>query len=129
MMPTTGQEFSLGKWVIEKQFVDDYLRAAADGSSIYSDLRVAPPMALAARAIGALLIELSLPPGTMHASQEIDCKRMVNWGEEVTCVAKLSRAKDRGNWRFVSAEFTLSNTYGETLMSGKSTVLVPVDGE
>ncbi len=123
-----GQEFSLGQWVIEQSFVDEYLGAVADDSSIYTDLETAPPMALAARVIGALLKELSLPPGTLHASQEIDCKRMVHWGEEVTCVAKLSRARDRGDWRFISAEFTLSSTYGETLISGKSTVLVPTDG-
>ena len=125
MLPAPGQELNLGTWVIDRTFVERYLGATEDDCPIYRELGVAPPLALAARALGALLEVLQLPPGTLHAAQELDCKRTVGLGEEVACVAKLSRPISRGEWQFVSADFSLSGKDGEVLLGGKSTVLVP----
>ena len=127
MLPTPGEELNLGSWVVGREFVEEYVRAVEDVSSIYRELGVAPTTALAARALGALLEQLSLPPGSIHAAQELECKRMVRLGEEVSCTARLSRPIHRGNWRFISADFTLCGVDGEALLSGKSTVLVPMD--
>ena len=68
MLPAPGDELNLGQWVVGRDFVEEYLRAVDDGSSIYRELDIVPPMALAARALGALLKELALPPGTIHAA-------------------------------------------------------------
>ena len=125
MLPAPGQQLDLGQWAVGPDFVEQYLGAVGDGSSIYGELDVAPPMALAARALGALLQELALPPGTIHAAQELECRRMVRVGERVSCSAKLSRPLQRGGWQFVSAEFTLSGDNGEAVLGGKSTVLIP----
>ena len=126
MLPAPGQEFSLGSWVVGAEAQEAYLEAVGDGSTIYRELRVAPPMALAAQALAALLRELSLPPGTIHAAQELSCARMVKLGQEVSCSGRLSRPMQRGDWRFISAEFTVSDAGGETLVGGKTTVLVPL---
>ena len=125
MLPAPGQELNLGTWVIDRKFVEGYLGAIEDDSPIYGELGVVPPLALAARAMGALLEALRLPPGTLHAAQELDCKRTVVLGEEVVCVAKLSRPISRGEWQFISAEFSLNGKDGDVLLGGKSTVLVP----
>ena len=127
-LPAPGEELNLGRWAVRAEAVEEYLTAVEDDSLVYRELGVVPPMALAARALGALLEELSLPPGTIHASQEIDCRRMVNPDEEVSCVAALSRPMRRGDWQLVSADFTVHGAGGETVLVGKATVLVPVGG-
>ena len=127
MLPEPGEELDLGRWVVGRDFVDDYLAAVEDTSPTYAELDAVPAMALAARALGALLKELALPPGTIHAAQELDFRRLVKAGQEVSCIASISKPRRRGEWQFVSAQFTLRSTGGEALMGGKSTVLVPVD--
>lgn len=127
MFPEPGQKIDLGSWVVDDEFVAEYLGAVDDGSLIYSELGAVPPMALAARALGALLNELALPPGTIHAAQELDCTRTVSYGEKVSCFATLSRPRQRGAWKFVTADFHLRGIDGIDAVSGKSTVLVPVD--
>ena len=125
MLPAPGEEFSLGRWVVDHGGQDAYLSAVGDASTVYRELGVAPPMAVAARVLSALLKELALPPGTIHAAQELGCG-LVKLGEEVSCSAKLSRPLQRGDWRFISADFSVRGSDGETLLEGKATVLVPV---
>ena len=127
MLPSPGEELHLGCWAVGEDSAAEYLRVVEDDSPIYAKLCAAPPMALAARAMGALLDKLSLPPGTIHAAQELECRRLVKLGEEVSCFATLSRPVQRGDWRFIAAEFTLKASAGETVLTGKSTVLVPGD--
>jgi hypothetical protein len=50
---------------------------------------------------------------------------LVKLGQEVSCSAKLSRPLQRGDWRFISADFSVHGSGGETLLEGKTTVLVP----
>ena len=126
MLPGPGEELDLGRWVVGDEFVNEYLGAVDDTSPIYGELGVAPSMALAARALGALLEALSLPAGTIHAAQELRSRRAVRLGEEVSCVATLSRAIRRGDWCFVSAEFTLYGSGGDAVLAGNSSILLPV---
>ena len=125
-MPEPGEKLELGRWIVGRELVDEYLNAVGDSSPIYANIGVAPPMALAARALGALITKLSLPPGTIHASQDLEFKRMVKLGEEVDCVATLSRPMRRGDWEFISAEFTLYGAGNEDVLSGRTAVLVPL---
>ena len=130
MIPAPGVKLELGTWVVGPDSADEYLKAVDDSLPIYAKLDVVPPLALAARALAALLKELSLPPGTLHAAQELHSLGMVRRGEEITCAARLSRPIARGGWQFISAEFTLYRSGGEAAIAGKTTVLVPlVDGK
>ena len=128
MLPAPGEELDLGRWVVGRESVEEYLSAVEDRLPIYADLGVAPPLSLAARVLGALLKQLGLPGGTIHATQELNCRRMVKQGEEVSCVARLSRPVSRGDWRFVSVDFTVYAAEGERVLGGKTTVLVPGQG-
>ena len=111
-----------------RESAEEYLGAVEDRLPIYADLGVVPPLSLAARVLGALLNRLGLPGGTIHATQELSCKRMVKQGEEVSCVARLSRPVSRGNWRFLSVDFTVYAAEREHVLGGKTTVLVPAEG-
>ena len=128
MLPAPGEELNLGWWVVGDEFVKEYLGAVEDSSPIYGEIDAVPPMALAARALGALLEELSLPPGTIHGAQELDCRRMVQNGEVVSCIARPSRPMRRGDWQFLTFDFTLYGANDEPVLSGKSTVLIPGQG-
>jgi acyl dehydratase len=123
--PAASGEIDLGSWTLDAEFVGEYLGAVEDTSGLYGSLGVVPPMALAARALGGLMEALALPPGTVHASQEVEHRGMVVVGQEVSCVARLSRPRRHGDWSLVSAEFAVSNPGGEVVLVGKSTVLVP----
>lgn len=125
MLPTAGEQFDLGRLAVERAWVAKYLEAVADSSPIYTQLNAAPPMALAAHVLGALIEKLSLPPGTIHATQELECMSMITLGQEVSCTATLSRPLQRGEWSFVAAQFTVVGQGGEALLAGKSTVMVP----
>ena len=125
MLPAPGQALDLGRWVACREFVEEYLSVVADGASIYRELGVVPPMALVARALGVLLTTLSLPSGTIHAAQELECGQMARLGDEMSCVARLSRPIHRGDWRFMSADFTMRRADGDLLLVAKTTVLVP----
>jgi hypothetical protein len=122
----TGRELDLGTWVLGREFVEAYLAAVESTSAIYRDTGAVPPMAVAARALGALIEVLELPPGTIHASQELECKGVLRQGEEVRCVARVSRPRVRGDWSLMTAEFGVSRPGGGSIVAGKSTVLVPV---
>ena len=127
-MPQPGEEFSLGEWTLDAESRQAYLDAVGDGLAIYGELDTAPPLALAAQALGRMLETLSLPGGTIHASQEITCLAPVALGETVSCGAKLSRPLDRGDWRFITVDFTVTGEGKRELIRGKTTVLVPLAG-
>ena len=125
MLPAPGEEIDLGQRVIGQEFIDRYLSSAEGQLPIYDELGAAPPLALASYVIGELLQKLSLPAGTIHAAQEIDCQRLVMVGDQVSCVAKLSRPVRRGDWRFVYVNFTMYQDNSQVVLEGKTTVLVP----
>ena len=125
-MGVAGEELNLGRWVLDKAFVREYLDAVEDTSPIYESIGAVPPMALAARALSALIQTLGLPSGTIHASQELECREIVKQGDEVLCRARVSRPRQRGDWSLMAAEFTVSKPDGGPVLAGKSTVLVPV---
>lgn len=125
-MVATGEDLNLGTWVLGREFVEAYLAAVESTSAIYHDTGTVPPMAVAARAMGALIEVLKLPAGTIHASQELECKGVLRQGEEVRCVARVSRPRVRGDWSLMIVEFGVSRLGEGSIVAGKSTVLVPV---
>ena len=131
-MTATGRELDLGTWVLGRDFVEAYLAAVENTSAIYHETGAVPPMAVAARALGAFIQALDLPPGAIHASQELECVGVLQQGDEVRCVGRVSRPRKRGDWSLITAEFQASRPGGGTVVAGKSTVLVPaseaVDG-
>ena len=128
MTTTTGERLDLGSLMVDRGLVDAYLQAVGDENPIYSRLDAAPPLALAAHVLSTLIERLSLPPGTIHASQETECHGLVRVGQEVSCQAQLSRPARRGDWSIMAVQFQVIDPAGETLLDGKTTVMIP-DGK
>ncbi len=128
MTTTTGERLDLGSLMVDRGLVDAYLQAVGDDNSIYSSLDATPPLALAAHVLSTLIEKLSLPPGTIHAAQETACHGLTSVGQEVSCQAQLSRPVRRGDWSIMAVQFQVISPAGDTLLDGKTTVMVP-DGK
>lgn len=114
----------LGRWTVTQEWVQQYLNAVGDPAPLYLEAGLAPPLALAAYALGALLRKLTLPPGAVHSLQELATLRPVRFGEEVSGIARLERPRLRGEMQFITASYTLLDCGGQQVLTGKSTVLV-----
>jgi acyl dehydratase len=108
-----------------KERVQQYLKAVGDTSSLYFETGLAPPLALAAYAVGALLEKLSLPPGAIHTIQEVETLAPISFGEVISGTARLGRPRRMGDRQFISATFALVNGMGEKVLTATSTVAVP----
>ena len=117
-------ELDLGGWEVTEQYLCDYLAAVGDSTAVYFQHSLAPPVALAARALGALLEYLDLPPGAVHSLQEIVTLEPVSFHQNITGTASVSSPKRRGGMEFISAGFTLRDGQAREVLAGKSTVLV-----
>ena len=124
MAVSAGSELDLGVWTVTEDKVRQYLDAVGDEQPTYFDLAMAPPLALSAWSLGALLEQLALPPGAIHSLQELETYRGVRFGEEIRASAHVAKPRQRGNMRILSVGYTLSDSAGQQVQSGKSTVLV-----
>jgi hypothetical protein len=120
------RELALGPWAITAERVQQYLKAVGDTSSLYFETGLAPPLALAAYAVGALLEKLNLPPGTIHMIQEMETLAPISFGEAISGAARLGRPKRLGERQFISVTFLLANGRGQKVLAGTSTVAVPL---
>lgn len=119
-------KIDLGEWYITQEFLDDYLEVVEDQASIYRDTNVIPPVALASRILGLILNKLTLPPGTVHTSQEVISKHPIYVNQTVIGWAKRSRPIVKGTWTFISVDFHLYHLEQE-IMQGKTTVVIPME--
>ncbi len=120
-----GAPFSLGTWSVTEEAVQQYLAAVGDDAELYRDVGLAPPLALCAYALSAILDRLSLPAGTIHSIQEMAVVSTVALGQEIHGEALPERPRQRGGLQFMTIGYTLSATAGNPVQTGKTTVLLP----
>ena len=131
-MPTSlavlpkGYEFPSTTFTLSREWVADYIAATGDETTQKLDGDLVPPMALAALSIRALIEASPLPPGTLHAGQELSFRRAVRIGEELTAKAHIVSRGERPGWVLMSVEFKVSAA-GEPVMSGRATVTFPAE--
>lgn len=120
-------DIDLGCWPLTEEKLRQYLAAVGDAPELYLQYGLAPPLALSAYALGALLDKLNLPPGTIHSTQEMAVVAPVAIGQEISGRAVLERPRRRGGWQFITVTYTLRDGSGATVQTGKTTVLAPVE--
>ena len=121
----SGETIDLGSWSLTEESVRKYLDATGDEQGIYAETGLAPPLALCAYALGAMLEKLSLPPGTIHSIQEMEALAPVAVGESLQGAAVPERPRSRGGLRFLTVTYSVTNKSGDTVQTGKTTVLAP----
>lgn len=101
-----------------------YRDAVGDALNHYDQSGVVPPLAVAALALGALLEKVSLPPGTLHASESLRFRAMVPVGASVACRATLAQRSVRAGW-IVSVLDSEITCEGRAAVFARATVLSP----
>ena len=117
----------LGSWTVTEEKVKGYLEAVGDTQELYLELGLAPPLALCAYVLGALLDKMSLPAGTVHSIQEMEVVAATAIGMEIHGEAMPERPRTRAGLTFVTVGYTVKNGAGEVVQTGKTTVLTPED--
>jgi len=131
-MPSTlaalpkGYEFPPTTFTLSPEWVNAYIEAVGDRAIAGIGDTLVPPMAVAALAIRALIEASPLPPGTLHAGQELAFRRAVRVGEELSVGAKVLSRGERAGWVLMSLELDVSAD-GEQVMSGRATITFPVE--
>ena len=119
-----GHVFEPISFNIDAARIRAYLSAAGDTLSLYDAQGVAPPLAVAALALGALLESVSLPAGTLHASESLAFRAPVPLGAKVQCRATLTQRSQRAGY-IVSVLDSEISVAGQTALTARATVLSP----
>ncbi len=105
-----------------------YLAAVGDNLPAYGDAGAVPPLAVAALALGELMRQVTLPPGSLHASESLECHSIVPVGATVECRAKLAQRSQRAGWVVSVLESDLL-VAGDLAVSTRATVLSPLEAK
>ena len=122
---TTGYEFAPASFKLDREMVTAYLKATEDKTGLYKESRIIPPMAIAALAMAALLTGLSLPPGTIHVSQELEFIDIANIGEPLTSYARVSRKVERGKLHMLTIGINVLGQKKTAVITGEFGFILP----
>jgi hypothetical protein len=117
---TPGYEFPPASYELSVSLVSKYLKAVDSSGGEF-----VPPLAIAAYAMTAMSRFLSLPPGAIHVSQELEFLKLVPVGVAINCQAKVARKLSRGQMRMLVLELSVQDQDGDVVQSGKATVMLP----
>ena len=121
-----GHAFPETSLQITREDVGAYIAAVADTNSLYSDKGLAPPLAVAARALGSLLEIVELPWGSLHTGQELEMSAGVPIGAELTLSGRVAQRSERGGLVISVLEFSVTPAGQATpSVSGRTTVMGP----
>lgn len=117
---TLGYEFPPTSYELSPSLISKYLKAVDSVGNGF-----VPPLAIAARAMTAMTGVLSLPPGTIHASQDFEFYKLVPTAAVVNCQTKVVRKVSRGGMRMLVLELNVFDRDKEKVQSGKATIILP----
>ncbi len=124
-----GFEFQPQSYKLDASTVSAYLEATRETNDIYRKEGLVPPMAVTAFAMAALGSAVTMPPGTIHVSQELDFLKLVKVGDTITCFSKVSRKQDRGGLHLMNTDITVLNQNQEKVLTGRVGFILPDTGK
>ena len=123
-----GYEFEPAGFRLDSEKVKAYLDAVDDRSKIYEELNFVPPMAIAALAMAATSSRLTLPPGSIHVSQNMEFNNLAGIGEELTSYAVVSRILQRGRIHLITIGIKVMKQNKEIVLTGETCFMLPLPG-
>jgi len=120
-----GYEFPPHSYELTPSLISDYLRAVDSPDELQIFKEFVPPLAIGAYAMAAIAGHLSLPPGSIHASQEFEFFRLVPIGSIINCQAKVARKLVRNKLCMLTLQLDVLDQNKEKVQSGKTTVILP----
>ncbi len=125
-----GHQFSPPPFGLPRKFLDDYVSATRDTSTVYDEAGLAPPLAVATRALGVLLNEVELPPGSLHTGQEIEMRTGIPTAAKLTLSGRIAQRSERGGLIIAVLQFDVTANDGtEPALTGRTTVVMPQEQE
>jgi N-terminal half of MaoC dehydratase len=125
-----GHEFSATRFRLGADDVRRYLEAVEDRSNAYGHgpegPAWVPPLAVAALALRAVLEQVELPAGALHAGQEVEFRRPVPVGASLRLQARVAQRSEMRGAVVSVIEFDVRQD-GSTAPAvvGRATVIVP----
>ena len=126
---TPGQEVSRHSYRLDADTVATYVDAVDDRSRDWMATDrdgFVPPMAIAALAFKGLIRDLAIPGGAVHGGQELEFKGAVRLGDTLACRAGVLQNSVRRGWRFLVLGLAVEDAGEREVMTGKSTIMLPV---
>ncbi len=121
-----GHEFPAITLELNAQEISQYLDAVEDSNSLYLERGLAPPLAVAARALGGLLSLMELPAATLHTGQEVVARGGVPVGVTLALAGRIAQRSERAGMIISIIEFDVRPAGGETpALTGRTTVMMP----
>ena len=121
-----GYRFPAVSFELTDDYVSRFLDAVEDASAVYRERGLAPPLAAAARGLGALLEVLELPDGTLHVGQEVVVRAGLPIGATVTLAGRVAERLERAGLIISVIEFELTPAGSDAAaLTGRTTVAVP----
>jgi hypothetical protein len=119
-----GFEFPPISYELTEPVIGKYLEAVGEEIDLLTS-GIVPPLAIAACAMTALSQSFTVPPGSIHASQELEFLKMVPIGASISCGGKIAQKLERGSLNLVILEINVMNQAGEKVLTGKATIAAP----
>jgi acyl dehydratase len=119
-----GFEFPPTSYELTEPVIAKYLEAVGEETDFLT-LGIVPPLAIAACAMTAMSQSFTVPPGSIHASQELEFLKMVPIGASVSCGGKIAQKLERGSLNLVMLEINVLNQAGEKVLTGRATIAAP----
>jgi acyl dehydratase len=119
-----GFEFPPTSYELTEAVITKYLEAVGEETDFLTQ-GIVPPLAIAACAMTALSQSFTVPPGSIHASQELEFIKMVPIGASVSCGGKIAQKLERGSLNLVILEINVLNQAGEKVITGRATIAAP----
>jgi len=111
---------------LKPSVVAKYLEAVGRPSGQDSPtLEFVPPMAIAAYTMLVMSQSLSLPPGSIHASQELEFLKLVPIGTTIDCRGRVAQKVNRGKLHLLVIELDAVSQEQEKVLTGQATIVVP----
>lgn len=123
---TTGYEFEPAQFRLDGASVSAYLDAVEGDRSIYEKDSIVPPMAVAALAMTAMSSGLSLPPGAVHVSQDLQFSSLASINEPLTSRARVSRKVERSKFRMLTININVFNQKQVPVLTGETSFILPL---
>jgi len=118
-----GHQFPATTFVLTGDDIARYLDAVGDTNAVYAAIGCAPPLAVAARALGGLLDVMELPAGTLHTGQEVEAHATVPVGATLTLSGRIAQRSERAGLIIAVIEFEVTSA-GAPAITGRTTVMV-----
>lgn len=121
-----GHEFPAAEFELSREWARNYIAAVEDRAIQMSGTDAVPPMAVAALSVRALLEVTGLPPGAIHAGQDLVFRHAVRAGDRLSASARIASRGERSGWVLMGIDMTVARGT-EEVMSGRAVLTFPLE--